>query len=637
MLCNPFGYESMCLHRVYRTLAERLASVGIATLRFDYHGTGDSSGSDHDEDRLRCWLESVYVAMAELKRRAEVSEISLFGIRWGATLAALAGIDAQRIGGMTSAFGAKSMALWSPYLTGRAFLKEMRMMQTAGAEQAFAAGEDRGVSPSVRSANLEGTPLEKDEEAIGYVLSAQTVEAISMIDLRANKIAPAPRVLLLGRDDLPEDDRFARHIGAAGATVTALRCEGYAAMMQDAYLSAVPTTAFDHVVEFFTSVHRAVREQDDDTSTDRPTLTDFSREGPHLIVDITAQSEAVEAISQRFGFPSAPPPPTGARTDDGRARRVREEVVMFGPTSQLVGVLSEPTDREALKHPNDAVLFLNIGSNHRVGSNRMYVKMARALASRGTTSLRFDIAGIGDSAAIDGKENRLYAKEAVYDVQSAMKEITALRNIHRFYLIGLCSGAYLAFKTAFVDERVAGMILINTQTFQWKEGDTLQVSLRKNYRSTRFYTTEMRNLETWKRVLRGEVNARGIAGTLSQRAFERVIREAEATIARVRHGRLEIDEVAVEMKEILKRGTEALLIFGANDGGLDKMETHLGPDAKKVAKYPNFRLEIVEGSDHTFTPVWSQGWLENLVIATIETWREATERKQGAGSSHSRP
>jgi pimeloyl-ACP methyl ester carboxylesterase len=250
--------------------------------------------------------------------------------------------------------------------------------------------------------------------------------------------------------------------------------------------------------------------------------------------------------------------------------------------------------------------------------------MARTLADRGITSLRFDVSGIGDSVSSAGIENRLYAKDAVLDVRAAMDALHAQREVKRFFLVGLCSGAYLAFQTAHVDPRVAGQVLINAQTFRWKEGDTLEVSLRKSYRSTRYYRTEMWNPQVWGRVLRGEVNAKGIAGTLASRAIERAKRGAQGTIARVRHGRLEIDDVASQFKDILKRGVETLLVFGASDGGLDLMEAHLGPAAKKLQKFRNFRLEIIQGTDHTFTPLWSQVWLETLIREAIERWRGPT-------------
>jgi pimeloyl-ACP methyl ester carboxylesterase len=573
VLCNPFGYEAMCLHRVYRVLAERLAAAGIAVLRFDYHGTGDSSGSDHDPDRLAAWERSIGVAIDELRTRSGVRDVSLFGVRFGATLAVRAALARRDV---------SALVLWNPYLSGRMFLREMRMMQTAGAEQAFASEEDRGSSPDVRKSD----PGTKDEEAIGFFLAYPTVVDISEIDLRGKKVAPAPRVMLLGRDDLPDDGRYVKHLAGSGVDVTdATSTPGYAAMMQDAYLSKVPQQAFDQIALWLGEVHGELLPEPDAIRPEAITLVDFTREGPHLVAEDA----------------------------------VREEALLFGPASQLLGIVSEPRDGPA--RSSDAVIFLNVGSNHRVGSNRMYVAMARAFAARGITALRFDISGIGDSFSPAGAENRLYAKEAVYDVQAAMDMLQNARDAKRFHLVGLCSGAYLAFKTAHADARVHSQILINTQTFRWKDGDTLEVSLRKNYRSTRFYATEVWNPATWKRVIRGEVNARGIAGTLSRRAFDRAVRGAQGTFARVRHGRLEIDDVAAQFKDTLKRGTHTLLVFGANDGGLDSMETHLGPGARKLTKYPNFRLEIVEGSDHTFTPMWSQDWLSKLVLDSVASWR----------------
>ena len=52
VLCQPFGIEAICAYFTYRLLAERLADRGLAVLRFDYDGTGDSCGGETDPDRL---------------------------------------------------------------------------------------------------------------------------------------------------------------------------------------------------------------------------------------------------------------------------------------------------------------------------------------------------------------------------------------------------------------------------------------------------------------------------------------------------------------------------------------------------------------------------------------------------------
>jgi len=33
------------------------------------------------------------------------------------------------------------------------------------------------------------------------------------------------------------------------------------------------------------------------------------------------------------------------------------------------------------------------------------------------------------------------------------------------------------------------------------------------------------------------------------------------------------------------------------------IEEHLGPNAQRIRKLPQFRMEIIEGPDHTFTPL----------------------------------
>ena len=43
------------------------------------------------------------------------------------------------------------------------------------------------------------------------------------------------------------------------------------------------------------------------------------------------------------------------------------------------------------------------------------------------------------------------------------------------------------------------------------------------------------------------------------------------------------------------------------------MEEHLGKRARLMVKRKNFRIEFVDQADHTFTPIWSQSYLCDLV------------------------
>ena len=131
----------------------------------------------------------------------------------------------------------------------------------------------------------------------------------------------------------------------------------------------------------------------------------------------------------------------------------REKAVRFGTTASLVGVLTEAVAGTP-DADRPAVLFLNSGILHRVGSCRMHVRLARALSAEGFHCLRFDYSGIGDS---DQRRDSLsFEESAVVETREAMDYLAKAKGTKRFVLMGLCSGADMAHETALADERVAG-------------------------------------------------------------------------------------------------------------------------------------------------------------------------------------
>lgn len=134
-----------------------------------------------------------------------------------------------------------------------------------------------------------------------------------------------------------------------------------------------------------------------------------------------------------------------------------EHAVTFAAAHSLVGVL---TKAEADGSPlRPAVVFLNAGILHRVGPNRLHVRIARELARRGFASLRFDLSGVGDSPPrTDGLS---LGAAALSDIREALDFLAAELGVSSFILIGLCSGADLAFRAALADGRVVGAALID--------------------------------------------------------------------------------------------------------------------------------------------------------------------------------
>jgi len=158
-----------------------------------------------------------------------------------------------------------------------------------------------------------------------------------------------------------------------------------------------------------------------------------------------------------------------------------ERVFMFGSHGGLVGVLTEPAD-QLRRSSNPAILFSNIGLNHRVGPNRLYVELARKLAAEGFVSLRFDLSGFGDSEPRrEGPPDR---ERATLDTREAMSFLERY-GASQFVLVGLCSGVDSAHSTALVDDRVAGAIFIEGYAYRnW--GFWLRHSTTRNLQPARW-------------------------------------------------------------------------------------------------------------------------------------------------------
>lgn len=150
LLCNPFGQEAVRVHRMQRVLAERLSRLGMPVLRFDYFGTGESEGDDHDGD-LEQWRQDIVAADARLRLLSGCAETAWIGIRLGATLALQAAGQAEQ--------PPASLLMWEPVSNGRAYLESLRRAHRRALAYSY--------GPS--ASNLES----QLEEAIGFEIGPE--------------------------------------------------------------------------------------------------------------------------------------------------------------------------------------------------------------------------------------------------------------------------------------------------------------------------------------------------------------------------------------------------------------------------------------------------------------------------------
>jgi exosortase A-associated hydrolase 2 len=116
VLCAPFAEEKLWSHRVFVSFARELATRGYAVLRFDFRGEGDSDRTFEQSD-LESRLEDTAAAIDELKRQVpEVTEVTLVGLRLGATIAAAVAAKRDDI---------DRLVLWDPVTDGAEYMQSV--------------------------------------------------------------------------------------------------------------------------------------------------------------------------------------------------------------------------------------------------------------------------------------------------------------------------------------------------------------------------------------------------------------------------------------------------------------------------------------------------------------------------------
>jgi pimeloyl-ACP methyl ester carboxylesterase len=469
-----------------------------------------------------------------------------------------------------------ALVLVGPVMSGKSYLHE------ATALQAFVA-QSTGARDPVSQDPDDGN---RGLNVAGFNLTAATVGDLECLDLHSLKRRPASRVLLLGRTNSPADRRLGELLRSLGADVTVGILPGFAAMQWNSSLASLPDDAFAELVRW------------------------LGRDPP-----------AGHASCIRFGSPTL------------QSARWREEPLIFGSDARLFAMHCSSLDSS----PGAAVLMVNHGLNHHIGWARMSVVLARRLAAQGVGSLRLDIAGLGDSDASSRRpEHQLYASEAVTDVQEALAWLRRL-GYEQITIIGHSSGAHLGFHAAAVDERVTGLVMINLQRFIHVADEPAEVAKRSQFRSTRWYFSMLGDLGCWRRLACLKIDILGIARVLSSRFLRRactslILRFGTTTGTAARQA------LVLDLFRLLsRRGTKVLLVYSAEDGGLDELALYGGRGGRRITKLPHIDLQIINNVDHNLTPRWAQELYFTLLENHIGLRREPRWRREEMPIQHEYP
>lgn len=273
-----------------------------------------------------------------------------------------------------------------------------------------------------------------------------------------------------------------------------------------------------------------------------------------------------------------------------------ETAVLFGRHAALVGVLTEPASPPAVERP--AVIILDAGRIHHVGPNRLHVKIARRLAGAGSSVLRFDFSGIGDSSVRE--DLGAHVQSVVAETREAMAFLGAVRGSRRFVLLGLCSGAMTAVRTGLQDSRVVGMALINIRGGRQDRWTTARAYSRKFLR------------QYWKRLVLNPRSALRPSRLAPEVARWKMLLRARKAPRPPAAAPSEPAGSAPTLEALFDRGAEVLMVFSESDVGLDLLHVRAGGDLPRWLATGRFALEVVPRSDHVFTLLESQQRLVDL-------------------------
>lgn len=378
------------------------------------------------------------------------------------------------------------------------------------------------------------------------------VEDLKQISLLKQVSATRTRMLVFTRDTNPGDMNYVDHLRRIGADVQSEIFDGYECLTTNPTLAIVSEAVVDKVVSWIAALYSTGRGQ---------RTADTVTSSPH----------------NGEGFTETP--------------------VRFGTNNRLVGILCTPRVAVAGKV---AALLLSSGYDPMSGWARSSVRLARSLAAQGISSLRFDGANVADSPPMMGTSQQvLYDISQIIDVEDAVTLLKRYEPQAAILAVGRCSGAHLGFQAARQNEQISGLVAVNPVVFEWPEGRSVDEALAQPVQSMSHYYQRLQGGEAFKRLLRGEVDI----AVKTKQVGQAVFRKLAAPAVRLIGGMTRRERsVYSGFRLLAQRSAPVMLLYSANDVGLDEFNLFFGQEGDGLKNFPNIARMIVDNADHNFTP-----------------------------------
>ncbi|NNF64653.1 MAG: hypothetical protein HKN07_10380, partial [Acidimicrobiia bacterium] len=204
---------------------------------------------------------------------------------------------------------------------------------------------------------------------------------------------------------------------------------------------------------------------------------------------------------------------------------------------------------------------------------------------------RFDMAGVGDSELVEG--GLLYVERTRADVVASMDALSERVDSRRFLLMGLCTGAYNAFRAALIDDRVVGCILLDGYSYP---------SIRSQIEH---YRKRVFQLKRWVDFTKRKLGIDTPSGSAVQ--GDLVVFENEVVSK---------ERFAGELQSLIDRNVRLLLVYTGLGPLSFTYRRQLHDAFPKIALDDVATVHFYPAADHTFTlPGHRQRLLDDL-----DTW-----------------
>lgn len=230
LFASPWGLEEMCTRKFWRIISETLADRGIASLRFDYPGTGDALDEIDFQAGLSVWSDSLVSASTHLKALSGCERIVVVSQGLGAIVATKAADAIEAL---------DAIVYMAPVVSGRLHIRELAVWSKV---------VDENLGLRDEQYNKAGVSI------ASLTMPGEIAEEVRNVNLLGVDRPPARRVLVIGRADHPADMEFIARLRALGADVDEQAFEGYDKLVSNPVIVKLPLTVADNLTDWIAAL-----------------------------------------------------------------------------------------------------------------------------------------------------------------------------------------------------------------------------------------------------------------------------------------------------------------------------------------------------------------------------------------------